>query len=751
MSEGLLVHGVEALERVVDTAPDAATAVRDALARISDGSGALAAPLAERLVAALAQHVFGAGVYDVLLREERVALVVAPLQRTAATAATALLSGVLAVLARPALRADALVPGLVACVRCAFLTAAPGTPAADPGIVQCFQNILETSKKEEEEDEWHTVLALLCTFFQRASNAVPTLDDCTPAAFVPHMLGPLCTHAVTRSSSPSSSPLRAGRMLAEAFTKACNLGQRDTAVVPLLLRHATAAPVMADAVAAAPQHVRGDVLAALARADTTAAMGALVACARACLAADRAGTEAVLASRLCTVRPVHAPAQAARYAAALGALGLARAAATTTARAWAELAYTTCVAPETHAAVTRLLCCLVRRADRGALHAWGLVAPLLEGVSAHLAASAARVRRLGMAVATVFSRVVDPAHALCFDGIDDAFIFGDSSEGGPAQRTDHEENTRTHKKKHKKTVDLDEEIDLNDDDDGDDDDKEDEGEESEGHEQEEGDDNDDGLEAYDLEDDYSDMELDDEHPSFIGQCLDALFDAKDDAAKVREALVTLAGLTDRPAHETGLADHAARVLDSLLFYHNSAGVDDFDLLKHHILLRTTVCCPALCARALCRAFYEENHVLADRTEILFLLREAAATLATLDHARTAEAHAALTAAAATSLQPRAPRIELLPLNSTAELPTHALGLTETNTRRWHTIRSTSDPAHQPVRNCFLEHADAFFYPLLSNVDKPLFAAPSLGHTHTSARASLKTSQHPFFPTEKQCA
>ena len=732
MSDGLLVRSVEALERVVDTAPDAATAVRDALALLRDGCGAgvgLGAPLAERLVAALAQHVFGAGVYDVLLREERAALVVAPLQRTAGTAAPALLAGALAGLARPALRADALVPGLVACVRCAFLTAAPGTPAEDPGIVQCFRSILSTRAQEspsegvegeDEDNEWHTVLALLCTFFQRASNAVPTLDDCTPAAFVPHLLGPLCAHVVTRP--PSSSPAAAAsKMLAEALTKACNLGQRDAAVVPLLLRHAGTAAVVADAVAAAPPHVRADVLAALARADTTADTGALVACARACLAADRAGTEAVLATRLCTVRPVHAPAQVARYAAALDTLGLARPATATTARAWAELAYATCVAPETHADVTRLLCCLVRRADRDALHAWGVVAPLLEGINAHLAASAGRVHRFGMAVATVFSRVIDPAHALCFDGIDDAFIFGDGCEERDAAQSTGDENTKPHRKKHR-TVDLDEVIDLNgeDEDDAEQEEeasKEDENEEEDDNDEEEGDD---GLRAYDLEDDYSDMELDDDHPSFIGQCLDAIFDAKDDGAKVREALVTLAGLTDRPAHETGLGDHAARVLDTLLFYHNSAGVDDFDVLKHHILLRTTVCCPALCARVLCRAFYEENHALADRTEILFLLREAAATLATLDHARTAEAHAALTATAAASLLPRAPRVELLPLNSTAELPAPALGLTESSTRRWHSIRDASDPAHQPVRNCFLEHADAFFYPLISNVDKPLF-------------------------------
>lgn len=729
MSEAsLLLQGIEALERVVDTAPDAATAVRTALAKLRDGSGrreALTPELAERLTAALAQHVFGAGVYDILPRAERATLVVGPLQRTAGVAARPLLTGALAALARPTLHSDALVPGLVACVRAAFLTAAPGTPAEEPGIVQCFQTILvsapqqqQLSEEEEEDDEWQTVLGLLCAFFQRAGNAVTTLDECAPATFVPHLLGPLCTHVVASDASPQQQPKMAG-MLAAAFTKACHLGQRDAAVVPLLLRHAGTASVVAEAVALTPAHVRADVLTALASADTTPEMRTLVACARACLAADRTGTEAVLTTRLCTVRPPHAPTQTAHYVAALRALDLAPKAAATTARAWAELAYAAGVAFETHADVTRLLCCLMRGADRSTLHKWGVVTPLLEGINAHLGASAVRVHQLGLAVATVFSRTIDPEHALCFDGIDDAFIFGDTSEeSAEIEDKSDTKSTKTQKRK-PKNVDLDEIVDLNQeqDDDYDDDGL---GEGDEDDNEQVGDDDDDGLEAYDLEDDYSDMELDDDHPSFIGQCLDALFDAKDDNTKVHEALVTLAGLTERPAHETGLDDYASRVLDALLFYHNSAGVDDFAVLKHSILLRTTVCCPALCARVLCRAFYEENHALADRTEILFLLREAAATLSTIEHARTASAHAALTAAAAASLQPHAPRIELLPLNNTAELSAPALGLTETKTRRWHTIRDTSDPAHQPARNCFLEHADAFFYPLISNVDKPLF-------------------------------
>ena len=710
----------EALERVVDTAPTAISATKASLAlfhgqeakQCSDEEGQ--ASVWERFAAGMATHVFASGVFGLLTQDERARDVLVPLTELAADAAEPLLVGASAAVATEAAQSrpsSDVLGGLVALVRTAFATAADTTV---PGIARCFACVASDTP-DSAVARWKRVVALLCAFYQRAANAFPPSEqprECQPAAFVPRLLAPLFAH-VASSSPPAAA------MLAEAITKACNLGQRDGAVVELLRRH-SGSPLVVQAFPLVPQHARAPILVALAS-STAADMKVFAVYARACLEADRARTTTVLATQLCVVRPVRGKRRVGAFVAALAELGVLREAATSTARTWAEPAFVARTAFEQHRDVTALLCGMVGEVGQSRLHEWELIAPLLEGVNTHLSASAERVRRLGMKVAVAVSIAIDPEHPLSFDGMElsDHEDEEDEDEDGDDESRVEEEETRASSKRNSKKhqdrgVDPDEVVDLSSQLDADEDSGNEAEDEQHMHDQEE---EDADLQAYSLEDDYSDLE-DDKRPSFIGQCLEALFDQKEDADKIREALVSLDSLVDRAPHETGLADHAADVLDALLFYHNSAGVEDFARMKHHILLRTTECCPAECARVLCRAFYEDNHMLVDRTEILAVLHDAALSLSSLEHNR-AEEQRAQTTQDALLLLPPAPRAELVPLRAARPASAEALGLTEARTRRWHTIREAgSTPA--PTRNRFLDCADAFFYPLLAQHDKPLF-------------------------------
>jgi telomere length regulation protein len=223
-----------------------------------------------------------------------------------------------------------------------------------------------------------------------------------------------------------------------------------------------------------------------------------------------------------------------------------------------------------------------------------------------------------------------------------------------------------------------------------------------------GDESDDGLVPYAMDDDdQSDLE-EEKRPAFLRQCVTILTEKQNDPHAILKAVQQIPEIVR--AKPDDVAELAKHVLGTILFLHDAVTLDGYDEARHAALLAVTVVAPEKSAPFLTREFYRENHQLADRYEILSVLREAAAKLSSVDR----------------SVEQPAPPVagsSLVPIRNRTSQPLSYTEIVSRQTRRWHSMRPS---APKPVKNRFHGVAELFFFPLMKDFDKPVHALHLLG-------------------------
>eukprot|EP00727_Mastigamoeba_balamuthi_P009995 m51a1_g5618 putative telomere length regulation protein tel2 homolog (771) ;mRNA; f:756493-759364 len=348
-----------------------------------------------------------------------------------------------------------------------------------------------------------------------------------------------------------------------------------------------------------------------------------------------------------------------------------------------------------HCRVSDAMIGLLETAGKSKMEELGVVPKVLAGISEHMSSSLSRVRRLGMKVAEKFSIVLDPSKPLKFDELLDDNANDEQKDGTPTEEASAvpELPPQQPKPKAKPVVLAPKDIDP------------DElfipGEQpDDAPDTEAGGDDDDGLQAYDLTDDTSDV-AGVRAPVYIRQCLAMLQKDRDNADAMEAVLGALPSIVRKRPDD--LDEVSDSLCAQLLYLENKFNQENFQELRYQAMLALAVCSPKPVARYLTTQFYEPNHQLSTRMDILCVIAEAAQELSAVPKALRAKAQ-------------ETPLIQEIK-------PTGKMEIVEGKTRRWHSVRP--EPP-KPVRNNFLAVSGDFFFPLMRSYDKRVQTLNLLG-------------------------
>ena len=233
-------------------------------------------------------------------------------------------------------------------------------------------------------------------------------------------------------------------------------------------------------------------------------------------------------------------------------------------------------------------------------------------------------------------------------------------------------------------------------------------EEEEKEEKEKEEEEDDDLIPYTMEDEGEETTEDEKEkkkPAYLRQCIEVMKESQSETPEaVLEAMNKVCEIARRKPDD--VEELSEQILGAMLFsVHEAAGTKEWEETRHRAMVSITVIAPERSSIFLTKEFYRENHQLSDRFEILEVIKETAIELSTINRQKEKHDSEAMIGS------------QLIPMNLKKKQIGTDIGMVAGKTRQWHSIRP-EEP--KPTQNRFLKVSGAFFFPLMCNVDKPVF-------------------------------